>query len=507
MYPGCSHAQYYSAVKPVSAQPLQYICVIQSGRSPDLTKTIVKISPVSSTVSLAVCFSLFTSAPVKALDVGFELSGRAAVSDNIFQDNMGEEVDGSATLTELLVYGNHLSQRLKAGFQGELGLRRRFSDQEERDDSTTLTRFYGSAEFAVTRSFSWFFGDVLGGSRDDDQLIADDEIAEFENRRNVLVTGPQIELAFDSIRNLKGHLYFIDSSDDEGTDFSQFYELELDYTQQFQAGWLWGLRLENFFVTAGDESAEPDFNRTTFGVTGVRSRDTNTWTGFLGATRYQTQSGPEFEANGLSASLRFSRSATEASSFFAEVSRSIVDQTLSETQSLLDTGTSDGPDVPGIFNDTVLRSGYEFETTAYSLNAEFGVGQADFEAIFDGGAFVDLQGDEQDQERLFANVSGYYGLTPKLGVGATIGHSREEDVVGDEFSRSSYATISLRYQLSTSFVLRARYLHEILEGFATNALTDDITDSNENRVFFSLTYAPPTRANQDQVERLKSLLF
>ncbi len=490
-----------------SAQPLQCFSVIQSGRSPDLAKTTVKKLPILSAILLPVCLALFNIAPVKALDVGFEMSARGALSDNIFQDNIDEEVDGSATLTELVVFGNHVSQRLIAGFQGELGLRRRFSDEEERDDSTTLTRFYGSAEFAVTRSFSWFFGDVLGGSRDNDTLITDDAIEEFENRRNVLVTGPQIEWQLDSVRNLEGHLYFIDSSDDEDTDFSQFFELEIDYTQQFQAGWLWGLRLENFFVTAGDQSAEPDFNRTTFGVTGVRSRDTNTWTGFLGATRYQTRSGPEFETDGLSGSLRFTRSATEASSFYVEVSRSIVDQTLSETQSLLDTGTSDGPDVPGIFNDTVLRAGYNFETTGYSLNTEFGVAEADFEAIFDGGALVDLLGDEEDQRRLFANLSGFYSLTPKLGLGGTLGHSNEEDVVGGEFIRSSFATLSLRYQISTSFVLRARYLHEILEGLATNDVEDEITDSVENRVFVSLTYAPPTRANRDEVERLRSLLF
>ena len=470
----------------------------------------MKILPVSSAVSLAVCFVLFASAPVKALDVGFELSGRAALSDNVFLNNISEELEGSATLTELLVYGNHLSQRLTAGFQGELGLRRRFSDDEERDDSTTLTRFYGSAEFSLTRSFSWFFGDVLGSTNDNDALIADDENDELDvldNRRNVLVTGPQIELQLDSIRNLEGHLYFIDSSDDEDTDFSQFYEAELDYTQQFQAGWQWGLRLENFFVTAGEESPEPDFNRTTFGVTGVRARDTNTWTGFIGATRYQTQSGPEFGTNGVSASLQFSRNATEASSFYAELSRSIVDQTLSETQSLLDTGSTAGPEVPGVFNDTLFKAGYEYETSAYSYSLDFGVARTDFEAIFDGGAFVELQGDEEDQERLYASLNGFYALTPKLGINGTLAHSQDKFVVGDEFSRSSYASVSLRYQLSTSFALKGQYLHRILKGLAISEIETDITDANENRVFVSLTYAPPTRANQDQVERLKSLLF
>ena len=476
-----------------------------------LTKTIVKILPVSSAAALAVCCALFTTKSAHALDVGFELTARGAVSDNVFQENVGEEIEGAATLTELIVFGNHVSQGLKAGFQGELGLRRRFADGEDGedgDDSTTLTRFYGSAEFAVTRSFSWFFGDVLGGSSNDDTLITDDETELFENRRNVLVTGPQLDLQLDSVRQLEGHLYFIDSSDDEGTDFSQFYELELDYTQQFQAGWLWGLRLENFLVTAGEESPEPDFNRTTFGVTAQRTRDTNRWSGFLGATHYQTLEGPEFEANGASASLRFERTSTDVSSFYVDISRSIVDQTLSETQSLLDTGTADAPDAPGIFNDTALRLGYSFENTAYVINAEVGVARSDFEAIFEGGAFIDLEGDEEDQERLFANFNIFRSLTPKFGMGATLGHTQEEFVVGDNFTQTSFATIGLRYQISTSFVFRARYLLEILEGLSSDdGLTADITDSNENRVFVSLTYTPPTRATKDQVEALKSLLF
>lgn len=479
---------------------------ISIGRSPDLAKTIVKILPCSSAAVLAVCCFLAAS-PSSALDIGFELSARAAISDNLFQDNTGDEEEGAATLTEMLVYGSHQSQRLVAGFQGELGLRRRLSDDDDRSDSTTITRFFGSAEFALTRSTSWFFGDVLGGTRDNDTLITDDETEEFDNRRNVLVTGPQIKWELDSIRDLQGHLYLIDNSDDAGTDFAQLYELELDYVQQFQAGWLWGLRLENFLVSASDESTEPDFNRTTLGITGDRVRNTNTWRGFLGATRYQAGGDADYETNGATASLRFERTSTDVSSFYVEGSRSIVDQTLNETETLLGTGSAESSDLPGIFNDTILRLGYEFETTNASLSAEFGAGISDFEAIFVGGEIIELEGDAQDQQRLFGSINVFRSITPKLAFTATVGHSQEEFLEGDDFTESSYGTFSLQYQISTSFTLRATYLHEILQGLNSDDLMDDVTDSNENRVFLSLTYAPPTRADKEQVESLKTLLF
>ncbi len=488
-------------------RPVRCIAYTHIKRSfTELTKTIVKILPSFSAATLALC-CLFNFAPASALDIGFELSARGAISDNLFQDNIGDEEEGAATLTEMQVFGSHQSRNLIAGFQGEIGLRRRLSDDDDRSDSTTLTRFFGSAEFALTRSTSWFFADVLGGTRDNDTIITDDETEEFDNRRNVLITGPQIKWELDSIRELQGHLFLIDNSDDEGTDFAQLYELELDYTQQFQAGWLWGLRLENFLVDASDESVEPSFNRTTLGVTAVRVRNTNQWTAFLGATRFQADDELAFETNGASASLRFERTSTDVSTFFIEGSREIVDQTLNETDTLLGTGTAESTDLPGIFTDSVLRGGYEFKTSLSSLTAEIGVGLSDFEAVFEGGDIIGLEGDAQDQQRLFANFNVFRSVTPKISLSATVGHSQEELLEGDDFTESTFGILSLQYQISTSFTLQASYLHEILQGLNTNDLIEDFTDSNENRVFLSLTYAPPTRANKEQVEGLKTLLF
>lgn len=479
---------------------------ISIGRSPELAKTIVKNLPCSNAAVIAVCCFL-TAVPASALDIGFELSARGAISDNLFQDNTGLEEEGAATLTEMLVFGSHESQRFIAGFQGELGLRRRLSDDDERNDATTITRFFGSAEFALTRSISWFFGDVLGGTRDNDTLITDDETEEFDNRRNVLITGPQIKWELDSVRNLESHIYLIDNSDDAGTEFARLVEFELDYTQQFQAGWLWGLRLENFLVSGSEDANDPDFNRSTVGVTAVRSRNTNTWTGFLGATRFQADGDTDFVTNGATASLRFERTSTDVSTFFVEASRSIVDQTLNETETLLGTGTAESSDVPGIFSDNILRVGYEFEQAGSSLNVELGVGLSDFEAIFENGQIIELDGDEQDQDRLFGSLSYFRSFTPKISSTLTLGHTQEQFLEGDDFTESTFGILSLQYQLFRSFTLQASYLHEILQGLNSNEVIQDVTDSNENRVFLSLTYAPPTRANQDRVEGLKSLLF
>lgn len=476
------------------------------GRSPDLANTIVKILPCSNAVVIAVCCFL-VAAPASALDVGFELSARGAISDNLFQDNSGLEEEGAATLTEMLVFGSHESQRFVAGFQGELGLRRRLSDDDERDDSTTMTRFFGSAEFALTRSISWFFGDVLGGTRENDTLVTDDETEEFDNRRNVLITGPQIKWEIDSVRDLESHLYVIDNSDDADTEFAQLIEFELDYTQQFQAGWLWGLRLENFVVSGSEDVNDPDFTRATVGVSAVRSRNTNTWTGFLGATRFQVDGDTDFDTTGATASLRFERTATDTSTFFIEASRSIVDQTLNETETLIGTGTAETTEVPGIFNENILRVGYRFAETTSSLNVELGAGLSDFEAVFENGQIIEMGADEQDQDRYFGSLSYFRTFTPKLSSTLTLGHTQEQFLEQDDFTQSTFGILSLQYRLSTSFTLRANYIHEILEGLNSNDVIEDVTDSNENRVFLSLTYAPPTRANKERVEGLKSLLF
>jgi len=454
---------------------------------------------------------LFLSPSVSALDIGFEFIARTGVSDNLFQDLPGEEIEGGIGLGELAVFGQHNSPAVEAGFLGELSLRRRLASDDDitgnSDDTATLSRFYGSAEFNVTRSFSWFFGNVLGGTTSDtsENVTADSD--DVTNRRNVLVTGPILDFQLDSVRQLTGHLFFIDNSDSIGTEFADFYEAEIAYQQEMTGGLTMGLKVDSLIVRAGEDSSEPDFVRTTAGITGIRSRDVAKWTAFLGATAYQSEGEEEYETVGVSARLRYERRNTEFSYLYAELSRAIVDQALNETQNLLVSSSVASAGGSGIYNDTLLSAGYEYIDSRMSYRLGAGIGTADYDAVLSGGSFVEAEGDEEDENRYYINGGFFRVLTPKINVGIGAGYSNTENVVGDDFSESLYGSLSFGYKLSTSFTFRASMLHGIRDGFDSDSTETQITDSTENRFFIALSYAPPTRADRDQAARLRSLLF
>ena len=443
-----------------------------------------------------------------ALDIGFELSSTAFLSDNLNQDNPGGEVDGSIGISTIEVFGSHDSRRIRSGFLGELGVRRQLgSDDGVGDgDNVSLTRFFGSVDLTLTRQVSWFFGNVLGGTLRDNAIAVTNQAELLSNRRNVFVTGPQFDIEFSSLSRLEGRLFFINNSDDAGTPLPEFLELQLDYDSSLGAGDVWGWRAENIAGDYPSAAVEDDFNRLTLGLTGTRTRNLNTWDVFLGASQFSVDNQADFETTGAVGRLRFERRNSEFNSFFAELSRSILDDTLSATNSLINTGDARTPEIPGVFNDTTFRVGQDFASTVTAFSWDVGVSDADFEGVLGLNGFTQADADQQDQQRFFANFDTTRRLAARWRFGASLNYQQEDFLNNDDNSESFLALATLGY-LVGDFRLEVSLQHEIMEGFETAPGGVDITDVTENQVLFGIFYEPPTRASREAVQRLNTLLF
>ena len=439
---------------------------------------------------------------LQSLEVGFEISNVTAATDNVDQNNRGLEIEGAVNTSTLTVFGSHASSRLAAGFLGELGGQRRFQSVID-DEASSITRFFGSIDLELTRQISWYFGTVLGGSLTDNAVAVTNETELLRNRRSVFLTGPELDLQFSSVQRLEGHLFTIVNSDDDGSSLPDFLELELDYSHQLGGGLAWGATLDN--IRAQNSSTDPDFDRLTFGLTGSRTRNLNTWEALIGGTRFDSDEGNAFETTGAIAQLRYRRQFSEINEVFAEVSRSIVDDTLSETNSLLTTGNARVAETPGVFNDTVFRIGQTYGSTITSFAWDVGFGDADFEGIVDGAGFTTAAVDLQDQRRTFANLNFTRSLSPKFSAGLTFNYQFEEFLNLPDNSESFLGAATISYFFG-DFRLNLTYQGELMDELDTMDGGREITDVIENQILIGLIYSPPTRAQREQVERLRTLL-
>jgi len=452
-------------------------------------------------LSCAIVLSL-SSGLLHSLEVGFEISNVTAATDNVDQNNQGLEIEGAVNTSTLTIFGSQTSSRLSAGFLGELGGQRRFQSVLD-DEASSITRFFGSIDLELTRQISWYFGAVLGGSLTDNAVAVTNETELLRNRRSVFLTGPELDLQFSSVQRLEGHLFSIANSDDDGSSLPDFLELELDYSHQLGGGLAWGATLDN--IRAENSSTDPNFNRLTFGLTGSRTRNLNTWEGLIGGTQFDSDEGDAFETSGAIAQLRYRRQFSEINEVFAEVSRSIVDDTLSETNSLLTTGNARVAETPGVFNDTVFRIGQSYGSTITSFAWDVGFGDADFEGIVDGAGFTTAAAELQDQRRTFANLNFTRSLSPKFSVGFTFNYQFEEFLNLPDDSESFLGAATISYFFG-DFRLNLTYQGELMDELDTMDGGREITDVVENQILIGLIFSPPTRAQREQVERLRTLL-
>ena len=201
-------------------------------------------------LTLAPLLALQTT-EVLALDVGFEGAVSYVSSDNINEDNRGEELEGNLAFGSFQVFGEHRSARLKVGFLGELESRRQFDDLDTDVGIDTVPRFAGAAEFALTpRVLSWYFGDVMGGTRTDNAFNTEAE--QLDITTNAFITGPRISLELGPTSTLDTSLYFVHLSDDTDVDREQLLRFRSDYRSDLSGGLAWGLSLSDVYTDNPD---------------------------------------------------------------------------------------------------------------------------------------------------------------------------------------------------------------------------------------------------------------
>ena len=153
----------------------------------------------------------------------------------------------------------------------------------------------------------------------------------------------------------------------------------------------------------------------------------------------------------------------------------------------------------------MLRIGQSYGSTITAFAWDVGIGDADFEGIVDGTGFTTDDAELQDQRRTFANLNFTRSLTPKFSLGFTFNYQFEEFLNLPDDSESVLAAATLSYFFG-DFRLNLTYQRELMDALDTMDGASEITDVDENQILIGLIFSPPTRAQRDEIVRLRSLL-
>lgn len=447
-------------------------------------------------------------APLSAhsLEVGFEGLLGVDLSDNINENDRGEELSGTLVRGSFSIFGNQNSSRVRGGFLGEFNTDRQFDDEDTDTDVETFTNFLGALNVFITpRSLSWFIGDALG------TVLAENETQSLDerdgSRRNVFVTGPSFTYDLGSRRTFDTRLLYIQQSDDTPDELANLFNLTAGYRSEFSGGNALGFRLRDVYTDNPDESLLTDLNRLTAFAFWERSRGLLDTRVELGGTQYNadgdTVSGAYFR-------LDATRSLSPQSGLNFSLVYDLADQTLDAIETLADGGTAIADDVDGVARNTTVSIGYKAVTGGNNFSVDVGALNSDFISINDSSGFTSVNADLEDLRRYFASVAWNRALSARIFAGVSGSYIREEFLnVADE-SDSLVGSATLGYGLSRSWQFQLGYSFELRDGIETsnegNSVVATAFDSIENRVTLALRWEPPTRANKDFAIDLKSYL-
>jgi len=464
----------------------------------------------ASLVALLVSISCIPAA--HALELGFEGLLSVEGSDNINDVNSPDEENGTTGAALLGVYGEQRSRAIQAAFTGEIETRRILSDEDS--TQTTLSRFLGAAEIALTpRSWRWYFGDILGGVRNDNavQTIDDSQI----DQRNVFVTGPSFEYDVDGVSRTRARALYVNQTEEDEV-IESLYTFNFSHERETTPGSYYGFRVGDVYTDIPEDldpgvgqAANGDFNRSTVSAFWNRLRGFVELYGELGVTRYDTE---EESLNGLNAELRAIRTLGPQTFVTARLTRNLNDQTLSTVESLIAGGGDSAglrPEVAGFFADTELSLAYSYQSSITSTDIGVGISQLDYQLLATDPS-LQLSADGEDQQQAFAYTSISTRFTNRLRGELGLRYERQEYDNRPDETDSVLAGGQLVYRLSRSFELEGSIVHDSAKGlltrFSTGVGVEEDIDVSENRVTIGLRWAPPSRASRDLTVELKSLL-
>lgn len=473
-------------------------------------------------VVLCTCFMLAGN-NARAVEMGFQALLQLEASDNIEGANAPDEQQGTIQSLLLGVYGERRGQVVTAAFLGELDVRNTTTADDS--DANSFSQFLGAAEFRLTpRSWTWYFGNVLGGIRTDDALQPIDDLV--LQRRNVFVTGPAFEYEQVGISRTSARALFVNQSQDNVL-LENLYSVNFKHERDLIIGSFYGIRLGNIFtdlpegddarLAIGTTAADEDFNRSTFGVFYQRAIGFTTLFGEVGATRYDADT----EAlNGYNAELRVTQELGPQTSFTVFAKTDLSDQTLSAVESLVQSGEAAvgiAQDTAGFFTESTVGARYSFERDDRGVDFAAGVSQLDFE-LLSGSAQSVADANDEDRLQGFATAVWAQRLSSQLRSELSLSYETQEfDNIVDN-SESLLLGAQLTYSLTRSFNLLLGITHDSGTGLRTRftelvddgedlviGVAEDI-DVTETRFSIGLNWAPPSRARQDLTVELKSLL-
>lgn len=451
--------------------------------------------------------------PGQALDLGFEAYTSVIASDNVGGDNSPDEEDGLIGTGLIGVYGEQRGRVATGGFEGEIDARRRLDEDDGGGDRDidTVTRFLGAAEFRLTpRALTWYVGNILGGVRLDDAVQPISDNVGSVRRRNVFVTGPELDYALDPDTRLASRLLYVNQTE-EGERLETLWNASVDWRRETTPGSYFGLSLGDIYtdnVEDADTTAGPDgdFNRVSAAAYWNRVRGFLELYGQVGATRYDTD---EDSLNGLNAAARATRLLGPDSSVSLELARDLSDQTLSTVESLVEDGSGVQPEAEGFFDETRLELVYALASTRLSADLGAGLARRDYRLLTgDGGAALAGASEDQTLGYAFGFLSRALGTRWRAELGARYERQSYDD--RDDETDSILGSARLLYRFARSFELEAGYVFDRADGVRTrlvdDALEREAVDVTENRITLGVRWAPRSRASRDLTIELKSLL-
>ena len=465
---------------------------------------------------MAVCL---LSSPAHSLEIGLEGLFELEASNNIEGANAPNEETGASQSLVLGIYGQQAGRRLNAAFSGELDTRKESSQEDS--DLDSVSRFLGAAEFKITpRSWTWYAGNILGSVRIDNALQTFDD-ADLE-RRNVFVTGPQFEYEQQGISRTRARGLFVNQTEG-GDNLENLYTFNLRHERDLTTGSFYGARVGNVFTDLPSASADPDeeslnddtdFNRATVAAFYNQIIGFTTLFGELGATRYDADNE---SLSGLNFEARVTQQLGPQTNASVFVTRDLNDQSLSAVESLLqntDSAIGVQPDVAGFFIETRLGAQYQYRATDTTVELVAGVGTLDFE-LSSGGAQGLIDADVEDRVQGFASGDWLQQLTVQMRSELGISYESQDFDNRPDNSESLLLRARLIYQLTSSFDLQLGVTHDTATGLRSRFNNDsqrpegvdlEDIDITETRVTAGIRWAPPSRADQDLIIELRSLL-
>ncbi len=444
-----------------------------------------------------------------SLEIGFESSVRYRASDNVESANSGEEQEGQLGQIQFGVFAEQRGRILQGGFTGELFSQRRMDDPDDNFDA--VSEFIGAANVQITpRAFSWYFGDILGGVRaqEDNETIDDTQ----QDRRNVFVTGPSFEYEIDSFSRVKSRLLYVNQTQND-IELESLYNASASWEIDTDTGSTWGLQFADIYTDTPESpnaDDEGDFNRLSLSGYWRRTRGLMSYDASLGGTQYTTD---EETIDGVNARLAASRRLSPESTLTFAFTKDLRDQSLTTVESLIDTGSGVQRDGDGFYDETRLDLSFDKSSGGSTIGLGVSASQNDYQLLSDSSG-VNIDSDLEDHMQYSAygsyarRISTRWRTQTNASFNQQIYDNQNEDI------QSVQGSAELFYRISRSFEIELGYRVAIATGVRTRTtvtetgvnLTPEDVDTTENQATIGIRWAPPTRATKELTVELKSLL-